>query len=94
VAEQTRRYYAVHSVSYALAAIALVEHARVHRDDDFTFGPLDSRAMAESGLVVTGSDLGRVAAVLAEVPGLAEFEAGGEALARLSEHDRVDGPRG
>ena len=91
--EQTRRYFADSSVSYALAAIALVEYAREHRGEEFSFGPLDSRAMAESGLVVSGMSLDGVAAVLAGVPGLAEYDPGEEeVLSRLPGYAGLGGP--
>jgi hypothetical protein len=69
-------------MSYALAAIALVEYARSHPREDFAFGPLSASAMAENGLTLSGADLNGPAAVLLgdgsqERPGilgLAEYE--------------------
>lgn len=74
MADETRRWFADSGVSYALAAIALLEHAREHRVG-YVFGPLEVRAMLDGGLVVSGSadDLTHAAKVLSGVPGLAEW---------------------
>lgn len=74
MADETRRWFADSSVSYALAAIALLEYAREHRVK-YVFGPLEVRAMLDGGLAVSGSpeDLTHAAKVLADVPGLAEW---------------------
>jgi hypothetical protein len=74
VADKTRRWYADSSVPYALAAIALLEYAREHRVR-YSFGPLDTRAMTDGGLEVSGSEdaLAQAARVLESVPGLAEY---------------------
>lgn len=75
MADETRRWFADSSVSYALAAISLLEYAREHRVR-YVFGPLDTRAMTDGGLVVSGGadDLEHAAKVLAEIPGLAEYQ--------------------
>lgn len=75
MAEETRRWFADSSVSYALAAIALLEYAREHRVK-YVFGPLDTRSMLDGGLVVSGGadDLAHAAKALAGVPGLAEYQ--------------------
>jgi hypothetical protein len=77
VADETRRWFADSSVSYALAAIALLEYAREHRVK-YVFGPLEVRAMLDGGLVVSGSPdgLAHAVKVLSAVPGLAEWPAG------------------
>jgi hypothetical protein len=74
VADETRRWFADSNVSYALAAIALLEYAREHRVK-YVFGPLDTKAMTDGGLVVSGSseDLVLAAKVLSDIPGLAEY---------------------
>lgn len=85
MAGQTRRWFADNSVSYALAAIALAEYARDHRQDEdrIMFGPLDPAGMRGSGLVVSGSKraLDQVAAVLAAIPGVAAERNGQEEAA-------------
>jgi hypothetical protein len=75
VADETRRWFADSSVSYALAVIALMEYAREHRVR-YSYGPLDTASMLDGGLAVSGSgdDLDQAAAVLAQVPGLAEYQ--------------------
>jgi hypothetical protein len=73
VADQTRRFFADSPLSYALAAIALVDYARAHPKEDFAFGPLSSQAMTETGLTLSGSDLAGAAAVLAGIEGLVEY---------------------
>jgi hypothetical protein len=74
VADETRRWYADNTVSYALAALRLFEYAREHRVR-YVYGPLDTASMTDGGLVVSGepSDLDQAARVLAAVPGLAEY---------------------
>jgi hypothetical protein len=76
VADETRRWFADSSVSYALAALRLFEHARATRAD-YVFGPLDVESMTDGGLTVSGkkADVDGAAAVLAGVPGLVEQEA-------------------
>jgi hypothetical protein len=75
VADKTRQWFADSNVSYALAVLSLFEHAREHRGK-YVFGPLDIHSMTDGGLTVSGSedDLEQAAAVLAEVPGLAEYQ--------------------
>jgi hypothetical protein len=75
VADETRRWFADSSVSYALAAIALMEYAREHRVR-YAFGPLDTKAMTDGGLEVSGSEtaLEQAARVLESIPGLAEYQ--------------------
>ena len=53
----------------------MFEYAREHRVQ-YGFGPLDIRSMNDGGLTVSGDegDLKSAAAVLAEVPGLVEYE--------------------
>jgi hypothetical protein len=84
VASQTRRWFADSSVSYALAAIALVEYARAHRGEHFEFGPLDTEAMRAGGLTVSGENLDGIAEVLAAIPGLAEVNGEEEAPVPIS----------
>jgi hypothetical protein len=72
VADLTRRFFADSPLSYALAAIALVDYARANPGADFAFGPLDSHAMAETGLTITGTDLDGPAGVLERIEGMAE----------------------
>jgi hypothetical protein len=76
--DQTRRYYADTSLSYALAAIALFEYARTHRGE-FVFGPMDVEAMKQAGLTISGPDLAGPAEVLSGVLGLVEQATGQEA---------------
>jgi hypothetical protein len=78
MASRTRRWFADSSVSYALAAIALIEYARDHRGEHFEFGPLDAESMRAGGLTVSGEDLDGVAGLLAEIPGLTEYRNGAE----------------
>ena len=75
MADKTRRWFADSSVSYALGALALFEHARESRAR-YVFGPLDMQAMTDGGLEVSGreEDLNEAAAVLSAVPGLVEYE--------------------
>lgn len=76
----TRRWFADSSVSYALAAIRLIEYARAHKEQHFEFGPMDAEAMRESGLTVSGPDLDGIAELLDGIPGLVEQNInGGEA---------------
>lgn len=72
MADQTRRYFADSSGSYALALVLLWEYARVHKDEQFVFGPNDLQAARDGGLVLSGRDLDGAARVLAGVPGLQE----------------------
>jgi hypothetical protein len=76
VADKTRRWYADSTVPYALAVLALFEHARSNSRVNYVFGPLDTYSMMDGGLSVSGSeaDLEEAAAVLAGIPGLAEYE--------------------
>src|SRR6516164_9269256 len=89
MASRTRRWFADSSVSYALAAIALIEYARDQRaelevlapvvaGEHFEFGPLDAESMRAGGLTVSGEDLDGVAGLLAEIPGLTEYRNGAE----------------
>lgn len=73
VAELTRQWFAASSVSYALAVLKLFEYAREH-DVRYVYGPLDTESMTHNGLTLSGSaeDLDQAAAVLADIPGLAE----------------------
>jgi hypothetical protein len=75
VADKTRRWFADSTVPYALAALALFEHARSDKTVHYTFGPLDTTSMLDSGLAVSGpeEDVEAAAAVLAGIPGLAEY---------------------
>ena len=75
MADKTRRWFADSSVSYALATIALVEYAREHRVR-YVFGPLDTKAMTDGGLEVSGTAeaLEQAARVLEDIPGLAEYQ--------------------
>ncbi len=75
MADKTRQWFADSNVSYALGVLALFEYAREHRVQ-YVFGPLDIRSMNDGGLTVSGDegDLKSAAAVLAEVPGLVEYE--------------------
>jgi hypothetical protein len=75
VADKTRQWFADSNVSYALGVLALFEHAREHRVR-YVFGPLDIHSMTDGGLTVSGSEhaLEQAAAVLAGVPGLAEYQ--------------------
>jgi hypothetical protein len=75
VPDKTRRWFADSNVSYALAAIALFEHARDSRVR-YAFGPLTAREMADGGLSVSGSPaaLEQAAMVLEAIPGLAEYD--------------------
>jgi hypothetical protein len=75
VADKTRQWFADSNVSYALGVLALFEHARGHRVR-YVFGPLDLHSMTDGGLTVSGTegDLDQAAAVLAQVPGLAEYQ--------------------
>jgi hypothetical protein len=75
VADETRRWFADSTVSYALGVLALFEHAREHRVR-YEFGPLDIHSMTDGGLTVSGAgtDLEQAAAVLAGVPGLVEYQ--------------------
>jgi hypothetical protein len=75
VTDETRRWFADSTVSYALGVLALFEYAREHRVR-YQFGPLDTAAMTDGGLTVSGSgdDLERAAVVLAGVPGLVEYQ--------------------
>jgi hypothetical protein len=75
VADKTRQWFADSNVSYALGVIALFEFARENRVH-YVFGPLDTRSMTDGGLTVSGSeqDLEHAAAVLAEIPGLVEYQ--------------------
>lgn len=76
MADKTRQWFADSNVSYALGVLALFEHAREHRGVKYVFGPLDTASMTDGGLTVSGSegDLEQAAAVLAEIPGLAEYQ--------------------
>jgi hypothetical protein len=75
VADKTRRWFADGNVPYALAVLTLFEYAREHRVK-YVFGPLDTASMTDGGLTISGSedDLEQAAAVLAGVPGLAEYQ--------------------
>jgi hypothetical protein len=75
VADKTRQWFADSNVSYALGVIALFEYARENRVR-YVFGPLDIHSMTDGGLTVSGTeqDLERAAAVLAEIPGLVEYQ--------------------
>lgn len=75
VADRTRRWFADSSVSYALGVLALFEYAREHRVK-YVFGPLDMQSMTDGGLTVSGaeSDLEQAARVLAEIPGLVQYQ--------------------
>lgn len=73
VAELTRQWFADSTVPYALAVLKLFEYAREH-GVSYVYGPLDTASMMDGGLTVSGSaeDLEQAAAVLADIPGLAE----------------------
>lgn len=75
MADRTRQWFADSNVSYALGVLALFEHAREHRVK-YVFGPLDMQSMTDGGLTVSGTedDLEQAAKVLAEIPGLAEYQ--------------------
>jgi hypothetical protein len=75
VADQTRQWFGDSTLSYALAVINLFEYARTH-PVSYAYGPLDVASMRDGGLVVSGSpeDLEAAAAVLAQIPGLAEHD--------------------
>jgi len=75
VADKTRQWFADSNVSYALGVLALFEYAREH-GVRYVFGPLDLASMTDGGLTVSGTeaDLEHAAKVLADVPGLAEYE--------------------
>ena len=75
MAELTRQWFADSTLSYALGVIALFEYAR-QNDVRYIYGPLDTESMKNGGLTVSGraADLEHAAAVLAGIPGLAEFE--------------------
>lgn len=75
MADQTRRWFADSTLSYALAVISLFEYAREHRVR-YVYGPLDAASMRDGGLSVSGSpgDLEGAAGVLADIPGLAEHD--------------------
>lgn len=75
MADVTRWWHADSSVSYALAAIALFEHARL-TDDRFDFGPLSTEELRDAGLSVSGSReaVAAAARVLEDIPGLAEYQ--------------------
>jgi hypothetical protein len=78
VADRTRQWFADSTLSYSLAVIRLFEYARQHKVR-YVYGPLNVASMRDGGLVVSGeeADLERAAAVLADVPGLAEYEPSG-----------------
>jgi hypothetical protein len=68
--DHTVRYRASARIVYALALVALFQHARDHHDPDFAFGPLDLEQLENEGLTVSGPDLQAVRQVMAGVPGL------------------------
>jgi hypothetical protein len=76
VAGRTRRYFAAPGRDqlpiYTLALVLLMEYARVNKDAKFVFGPMNASVAAAGGLFISGADLDGPAAVLADVPGLAE----------------------
>lgn len=76
MADKTRRWFADSTVPYALAALALFEHSRADKAVHYRFGPLDVHSMMDSGLAVSGpeDDVDTAAAVLAGIPGLAEYD--------------------
>jgi hypothetical protein len=75
VADKTRQWFADSNVSYALGVLALFEYAREHRVR-YSFGPLDIHSMTDGGLTVSGTEeeLDQAAKVLADVPGMAEYQ--------------------
>ena len=72
--DKTVRFRADSPLSYSLAVISLVEHAR-STQQEFTFGPLTVEGLTQGGLVVTGPDLGEVEELLAGIPGLVASDA-------------------
>lgn len=72
--DKTVRFRADSPLSYSLAILQLVEHAR-GTSGDYEFGPLTLEGLTTHGLVVTGPDLEEVEELLAGVPGLVESEA-------------------
>lgn len=69
-AAETIRWRAHSRYSYALALLALVQLARTHEGEPFHFGPLDIDQVENTGIVVSGADLGAVTDTLSGVPGL------------------------
>jgi hypothetical protein len=74
VADQTRRFRADSSFTYAYSAEALTEYAR-DSEKEFDFGPLDQQGMLQGGLTVTGPDLTGVVELMAGIPGITEWDA-------------------
>lgn len=69
------RYRAPSRYAYSLALLTLVEFARGHTGEPFTFGPDDVNLMLSTGLLIAGEDLTSIKARLTErVPGLVESE--------------------
>ncbi len=68
------RYRADNPDVYAVAILALVEHAR-DSNDDFTFGPMSLTDCVRSGLDITGPDLAAIHVILSAISGLAPVDA-------------------
>ncbi len=75
MAEQTLRWRGLYRYIYAKALVALTEHARENPEPEFSFGPMDLRALVSQGLVVTGSDLTAVRDILDGIHGLSQVPA-------------------
>jgi hypothetical protein len=98
---QTRRFFAAPgldtTVVYTAALLRLLEYARGHPHAEFVFGPVDAAAARAGGLVLSGADLAGPAEMLADLPGLAEYEPEEEpeaAVARLSRRAGLGVPQG
>lgn len=66
---QTVRYRSGIRLAYAVALLALMEHAR-QSGEDFEYGPLDLSAAEDQGLVISGHDVSGAELALAGIPGL------------------------
>ena len=66
---QTLCWRAAMRLSYSVALMLLMEHAR-GTGEEFEYGPLSLDALEEQGLRVTGTRLEGVQKVLADIPGL------------------------
>lgn len=71
----TLRYRGLYRFVLAKALLALVEYARDNPHPEFSFGPMNLRALEQSGLVVSGSDLSAVTDVLDRIHGLSQVPA-------------------
>jgi hypothetical protein len=69
------RYRAYSNVVYGKAFEVIIRYARAHPEPDFSFGPLDLRAVENGGLVLSGPDLAGISDVLDEVTGLVRVDA-------------------